>query len=616
MPVATSPLIRRSTSVNSYTSYYSSPSGSDRDFSKYSYKSSYLTSKSYNRYSKPPLSGTYSIRESRTSDRYGSTDYNRSYSLPSSSLTSKYSTDTLQNYERDRLKDTSKYYNIINNYKNDSSQLSALLKHTSLSNDYGRKDAVSNLDNDVDVNKGSGSRNQVSSYQKSLDSNSVDSVSSSKLSSRPWRSRLSSLSTNENYNRNNSTYTSLSKSSEKESGPCGLQNIGNTCFMNSILQCLAHTKPLLDYCLRDNYTMDINTTQSSMKGTLIREFSNLLQMMWKNTTNAVNPHSFKTQIQRFAPRFTGYSQQDAQEFLRYILQGLHDDVNRISVMNRTSSSDLDDHLTESQKASESWRKYLKTDNSKIVDIFVGQLKSTLKCCHCGHTSVTFDPFWDLSIPISKSYSSVRLSECLNLFTNEEILIGDEMPVCSRCKVKRKSTKSFTIQKFPEILIGNPMAEVIDMSDEDVDDSFANDSDEEYILIIPFKGKLPASNNPTVHIRSYRWRTYNLYAISNHSGSTSSGHYTAFCKNPYSGQWQEFNDSRLLDRWRTYNLYAISNHSGSTSSGHYTAFCKNPYSGQWQEFNDSRVSKNITTNDLVTAEAYILFYEISGRSSRL
>ncbi|XP_067129114.1 ubiquitin carboxyl-terminal hydrolase 2-like isoform X2 [Centruroides vittatus] len=364
----------------------------------------------------------------------------------------------------------------------------------------------------------------------------------------------------DNYNRNNSTYTSLSKSSEKENGPCGLQNIGNTCFMNSILQCLAHTKPLLDYCLRDNYTMDINTTQSSMKGTLIREFSNLLQMMWKNTTNAVNPHSFKTQIQRFAPRFTGYSQQDAQEFLRYILQGLHDDVNRISVMSRTSSSDLDDHLTENQKASESWRKYLKTDNSKIVDIFVGQLKSTLKCCHCGHTSVTFDPFWDLSIPISKSYSSVRLSECLNLFTNEEILIGDEMPVCSRCKVKRKSTKSFTIQKFPEI------------------------------LVLHLKRFTPGD--------SYRMKLSTKVDF------------------PLNLDLSSYSTSACSDRWRTYNLYAVSNHSGSTSSGHYTAFCKNPYSGQWQEFNDSRVSKNITTNDLVTAEAYILFYEISGRSSRL
>lgn len=571
MPVATSSLIRRSSSVNSYTPYYSYSSTSDRNLSKYSYKNtnlydtSYLTSsKSYTRYAKPPLSGTYSLRESRTSDiRYSSTNYSKSLPLTTSnSLISKYSTDDLPNY-RDRLKESAtNCYNLTNNYKNDSSELSSLLRRASLTTDYNRKDSVSNLENETEINKCSRIRSQTSlSCPKSLDFNSSDAVCSTRLSSsRPWRSRLSSLQSNDNYSRSSSGYSSVSKSSESENGPCGLQNIGNTCFMNSILQCLAHTKPLLDYCLKDNYSMDINTTQSSMKGTLIREFSNLLQLMWKNTANAVNPHSFKTQVQRFAPRFMGYSQQDAQEFLRYILQGLHDDVNHITATNRKSSLDLDDHLTENQKASESWRKYLKTDNSKIVDIFVGQLKSTLKCCYCGHTSVTFDPFWDLSIPISKSYSSVRLSECLNLFTNEENLIGDEMPVCGKCKVKRKSTKSFSIQKFPQILV--------------------------------------------LHLKRFT------------QGDSYRVKLSTKVDFPLNLDLSSYSTNACSDRWKTYNLYAVSNHSGSTSSGHYTAYCKHPYTGQWQEYNDSRVSKNLKINDIVTPEAYILFYEISGRSSRL
>lgn len=68
------------------------------------------------------------------------------------------------------------------------------------------------------------------------------------------------------------------------------------------------------------------------------------------------------------------------------------------------------------------------DNSKIVDIFVGQLKSTLKCTHCGHSSVTFDPFWDLSLPIPQRAGQLRLSQCLDHFTREETLDGDEKPV--------------------------------------------------------------------------------------------------------------------------------------------------------------------------------------------
>lgn len=68
------------------------------------------------------------------------------------------------------------------------------------------------------------------------------------------------------------------------------------------------------------------------------------------------------------------------------------------------------------------------DNSKIVDHFVGQLKSTLKCTYCGHCSVTFDPFWDLSLPIPQRTGPLRLSQCLDAFTREETLDGDEKPV--------------------------------------------------------------------------------------------------------------------------------------------------------------------------------------------
>lgn len=81
---------------------------------------------------------------------------------------------------------------------------------------------------------------------------------------------------------------------------------------------------------------------------------------------------------------------------------------------------------------ESWKRYLRYDDSKIVDMFVGQLKSSLQCSVCGHCSVTFDPFWDLSLPIPSKSGQVRLSQCLDLFTKEEVLDGDERPVSVCC----------------------------------------------------------------------------------------------------------------------------------------------------------------------------------------
>ena len=91
--------------------------------------------------------------------------------------------------------------------------------------------------------------------------------------------------------------------------------------------------------------------------------------------------------------------------------------------------------SDAEKAAESWRRYLRRDDSRIVDLFVGQLKSTLQCTVCGHRSVTFGPFWDLSLPIpptSASVRSLRVQHCLDLFAKEEILDGDEKPV--RCSL--------------------------------------------------------------------------------------------------------------------------------------------------------------------------------------
>lgn len=98
-----------------------------------------------------------------------------------------------------------------------------------------------------------------------------------------------------------------------------------------------------------------------------------------------------------------------------------------------------------------WEWYSKVENSIVKDLFVGQLKSTLKCTVCGNTSVTFDPFWDLSVPLPSS-SRCKLDSSLDLFIREEILDGDEKPTCSKCQTRRKCTKTFTIQRFPKYLV--------------------------------------------------------------------------------------------------------------------------------------------------------------------
>ena len=193
----------------------------------------------------------------------------------------------------------------------------------------------------------------------------------------------------------------------ESAGFCGLRNLGNTCFMNSVIQSLSNTRPLLEYILSGDYREELNTTTSSCKGALMTAFADLILNMWDGTSTTASPSQFKSAISKFAPRFSGYNQQDSQEFLRYLLQGLQEDVNRIR--QRVKITPIDERallkLPVDQQADVYWKQYQKFEKSKIVEIFVGQLKSTLKCQACGYESITFDPFWDLSLPVSKGYVS-------------------------------------------------------------------------------------------------------------------------------------------------------------------------------------------------------------------
>jgi ubiquitin carboxyl-terminal hydrolase 4/11/15 len=106
----------------------------------------------------------------------------------------------------------------------------------------------------------------------------------------------------------------------------------------------------------------------------------------------------KLNISRFAPQFTGYQQQDSQELLAFLLDGLHEDLNRIQ---RKPYVEMGSHVgkTDEVFAEESWQDHKKRNDSIIVDTFHGQLKSTLNCLVCNEISVVFDPFCYLSLPL-------------------------------------------------------------------------------------------------------------------------------------------------------------------------------------------------------------------------
>ena len=149
----------------------------------------------------------------------------------------------------------------------------------------------------------------------------------------------------------------------------GLRNIGNTCFMNSVLQCLSNTRPLLEYVLiTKEYLADVNTTTSSMKGNLVKAFGKVIQDLWTDGRQRdVDTCSLKGHVQRLAPIFRGKHQHDSQEFLRYFLKGLHSDLNRVAVKPKASPIQIQEGLEDAEKSHASWLHYQKYDNSKVVN---------------------------------------------------------------------------------------------------------------------------------------------------------------------------------------------------------------------------------------------------------
>jgi ubiquitin C-terminal hydrolase len=187
--------------------------------------------------------------------------------------------------------------------------------------------------------------------------------------------------------------------SGKWRGLTGLDNLGNTCFMSAAIQCLSNTAPLLHFFLSDVYRKDINKKNPiGMKGQLATEFASLMQQLWAGK-RSISPRRFRWVLGKYAPRFTGYRQQDSQELLAFLLDGLHEDLNRI--MNKPTTTQPDAALPHAMLAQESWAQHQRRNDSVIVDWMQGQLRSIVVCPTCDKKSVIFDPFLYLSLPLSR-----------------------------------------------------------------------------------------------------------------------------------------------------------------------------------------------------------------------
>lgn len=191
--------------------------------------------------------------------------------------------------------------------------------------------------------------------------------------------------------------------------PTPPQNLGNTCFMNSALQCLSQTPELTEFFVSGEYEKELNVDNPiGTGGELAKAYADLVRRMWQGNVSSVSPRLFKAKLGQFAQQFMGYRQQDSQELLAFLLDGLHEDLNRIKKKPFVEEKDSDGR-PDAELAREAWANYRLRNDSVLVDTFQGLLKSELTCPTCKKTSVKFDPFMYLTLPLSRTPDQRSLS---------------------------------------------------------------------------------------------------------------------------------------------------------------------------------------------------------------
>ena len=169
--------------------------------------------------------------------------------------------------------------------------------------------------------------------------------------------------------------------------------------MNSILQCLSSTKPLTKYFLFEIYKFHLNkTSKFGTKGKLAIAFADLIADLYIGEESSLEPWDIKRIISQKATQFAGFQQHDSQEMLSVLLETLHEDVNLIDNKPYIEHKDYPG-LTDLEVSSRYWQNFKMRESSIFTDLFYGQLKSKLSCTQCGYSSLSFDAFNMLSLPI-------------------------------------------------------------------------------------------------------------------------------------------------------------------------------------------------------------------------
>lgn len=340
-----------------------------------------------------------------------------------------------------------------------------------------------------------------------------------------------------------------------EKGIVGLQNRGNTCYLNTSIQCISHISPLVDYFLTNSYVPDLNNRFQELKSSKIneiiftKEFAKLIKALW-NSESQIEPKTIHELIQKYDDRFSDYEQQDSQESLSLILDYLHEGLKYDVDINYsgTIENELDEIMVESIK---NWKKELNNKYSVIADLFFGQFVNKVISLEPSNkdqmVSKTFELFNILNIPI---FGNTLYDSLAKYFEKESL---ESKYFDDKTKTYIDAYRQIKLMKVPKFI--------------------------------------------TIVLKRYKNQTGNLYK----SNNIITFPIDDLDLTAYSEGYDRL-DCKL-------KLISVGCHKGSLNGGHYFAICRHRNS-TWYKYDDDTVSefdikKNI--NNLFK-DGYILIYE--------
>ncbi|CAG4979927.1 unnamed protein product [Colias eurytheme] len=233
----------------------------------------------------------------------------------------------------------------------------------------------------------------------------------------------------------------------------GIKNHGNTCYMNAVLQCLSHTDVIAEYFVLDLYKVDlqkrnkINSRKYGTRGEVTEQLATLLKALWSCRYVPDMSIAFKAAVERHGTQYRGNSQHDAQEFLFWLLDKVHEDLNTATkkkyktIKNTVGKSD-------EVVAAETLANHARRNSSFVQAVFQAQYRSALTCAKCERTSCTFDPFHCVSVQLPTRPVTVQPSPLpVNVvYVNQQprqVRIGVELPTSATMDDLRNSLHSDT-----------------------------------------------------------------------------------------------------------------------------------------------------------------------------